>query len=106
MNKIGFVLCLLGFWSITLLAQQPAPTFASPQDSLVQDSLEKSRRVKILHADYLTFTKKEDEAIQKLIGKVRLQQDHPILHHNFDVIESLNQVFVFVKVGTIAVKEG
>ena len=100
----GLIFC--GGWA--LLAQQPVSPITSPQDSLVQDSITESRRVKILHADYLTFTKKEDEAIQKLIGKVRMQQystlfycDSAYFYEDKNLVEAFNHVRVVMSDGVI-----
>lgn len=108
MKRIALLFGLLFCGGWALFAQQPAPTFASPQDSLVQDSTSKSRRVKILHADYLTFTKTEGEAIQKLIGKVRMQQDSTLFYcdsayfyEDKNLVEAFNHVRVVMKDGVI-----
>ncbi|MFK7922086.1 MAG: OstA-like protein [Bacteroidia bacterium] len=108
MKRIALLFGLLFCGGWALFAQQPAPTFVTPQDSLVQDSTEKSRRVKILHADYLTFTKTEGEAIQKLIGKVRMQQDSTLFYcdsayfyEDKNLVEAFNHVRVVMKDGVI-----
>ncbi|MEL7532662.1 MAG: OstA-like protein [Bacteroidota bacterium] len=108
MKRIALLFGLIFCSSWVLLAQQPVPALASPQDSLVQDSITESRRVKILHADYLTFTKQEDEAIQKLIGKVRMQQDSTLFfcdsayfYEDKNLVEAFRHVRVVMKDGVI-----
>ncbi|MEM7659119.1 MAG: OstA-like protein [Bacteroidota bacterium] len=71
---IGLLMwCLMGS---QLLAQQtPVPIQAGPpveQDSTADST---SKRLEIIHADLLSFDKRDGIGVQKLIGDVQLKQD-------------------------------
>ena len=94
---IGMLLfCLIGG---QLLAQRtPVPIQAGPPTQQDSTSDSTSKRLEIIHADLLTFDKKDGVGVQKLIGDVQLKQDSTLFFcERAYFYEAENRIEVFAK---------
>lgn len=73
--SISVLILMFGFLHMDAqIRPGQVPSFSAQQDSTQEDSA-KTKRVKILNAELLTFEQVDGIGIQKLIGNVQLQQD-------------------------------